>query len=81
MPHERKCPVCAGLDKWSRRQHAEDERIGTRLKDAPMAELPSDGRFTTMRLLAPDEVQSLSESRRRQPGAVVHESPQRVSEP
>ncbi|MGH6978900.1 MAG: hypothetical protein ACRED4_06385 [Brevundimonas sp.] len=42
----RVCPVCAGLAKAARMQHAQDEKT-TRLlgeKPAPEADLPTDGR-------------------------------------
>lgn len=42
----RHCPVCAGLAKVARLQHAEDEKVTKKLgeKPPPDADLPGDGR-------------------------------------
>lgn len=55
---DHKCPVCAGRTQWERHLAAGDDRWRDAHKDSPpVAPQPSDGRWTRMTLLSPEEAQ------------------------
>lgn len=58
MPTERVCPVCAGLDQYSRIQQARDEDASKAAGEntPPATPRPSDGRMTYLRPINADEV-------------------------
>lgn len=58
-PVDRKCPLCAASAQWARVHAHEDEKFREKHKDAaPATPQPSDGRWSTIRQLSPDEIQS-----------------------
>jgi hypothetical protein len=56
-PVDRVCPVCAGKAQWDRVLHHSDDLERERLKSsAPATPHASDGRWTHMTILSPEEI-------------------------
>ena len=62
---DRTCPVCKGTARWSRMQQAADEQAEKSMGEnaPPGAARPSDGRHTSVRLMAPAEVEQRRQRR------------------
>lgn len=82
---EKVCNTCRGSDRYARMQHDADEKMRERLGDNSPAgtPLPTDGRKTYMRMLAPAEVDQIRARRttrgKSQADPTAHPGPSRRS--